>query len=170
MPEIEAKKVFRGVLNALAYCHSVGVSHGDLKAENILLRDSCEPVIIDFGFSMHGDSKVSLFRGTITYMAPEITLRKPYLGKCADVWALGVLLYFMLYGVTPFRGCSDTEIRGRIERGVYSVPKYVSSAASAFLAKILVVDPESRATCQDLLNESWIQEADRPKKSSFINI
>ena len=93
-------------------------------------------------------------------MAPEIISHKAYSAKAADVWALGVLLFNILCGFCPFRGKSDSETRGKIERGLYSVPDYVSKGANRFIAKMLKVNAESRCDVETLLKEKWIQEAD----------
>lgn len=62
--------------------------------------------LIDFGFAtkVQHDKKLNIFCGTPAYMAPEIVNKQEYHGKPADIWALGVLLYVLLYGKFPFNG------------------------------------------------------------------
>ena len=81
--------------------------HRDLKLENILLNSDNLIKIIDFGFSSKSGQKLQNFCGTPPYMAPEITVKLPYYGNPADVWALGIILYLMLYGKFPFRATSE---------------------------------------------------------------
>jgi serine/threonine protein kinase len=62
--------------------------------------------LIDFGFSSKCGQKLANYCGTPPYMAPEITLKAPYHGEPADMWALGIILYLMLVGKFPFRAAS----------------------------------------------------------------
>ena len=80
--------------------HSMKICHRDLKLENILISDRQKVKIIDLGFSIRqsDDTKLRIFCGTSTYMAPEITQKKEYSGFESDIWALGVILYIMLTG------------------------------------------------------------------------
>ncbi len=75
----------------------------------MLLTDNFRIKLIDFGFSKKicQNEELEVFCGTPSYMSPEIIKRKPYLGKPADIWSLGVVLYNMITGDFPFIG--DTE-------------------------------------------------------------
>jgi serine/threonine protein kinase len=107
-PEAEAAPIFLQLLQAVAYCHSKGITHRDLKLENILLTPLKQVKIIDFGFSTwtKKDAKLKTFCGTPTYMAPEIINKGEYQGPPTDMWALGVILYVLLCGSFPFHGKS----------------------------------------------------------------
>ena len=104
--EYEAKIIFNHVLEAVAYLHDIDIIHRDLKMQNILINESMEVKLIDFGFAhfYNKKKKLSVFCGTPSYMAPELACRIPYDGKASDVWSLGVLLYIMLTGEFPFKG------------------------------------------------------------------
>lgn len=67
--------------------------------------------LIDFGFAIRiaNDKKLNIFCGTPTYMSPEITKKKEYFGKPADIWSLGIVLYALVCGRFPFKGI-QTEI------------------------------------------------------------
>lgn len=75
--------------------------------ENILIDESNNIKIIDFGFSGSTDRLLNSFCGTAPYMAPEIVSHKLYDGKLTDIWAIGVILYLMLHGHFPFRSSNE---------------------------------------------------------------
>ncbi|KAF1743826.1 hypothetical protein MXB_3144 [Myxobolus squamalis] len=100
-----AREKYRQIISAVHYCHSLGVVHRDLKAENIMIDFFNNLKIIDFGFSNKFDGKNTLdtFCGSPMYAAPELFRGEGYLGPEVDVWALGVLLFLMLTGSLPFK-------------------------------------------------------------------
>ena len=84
----------------MKYLHEQCICHRDLKLENILIDERNNVKLIDFGFSVSTplDSKLKIFCGTPSYMAPEIVQKKEYNGFSTDVWSLGVILFLMLTG------------------------------------------------------------------------
>ena len=112
--EKRAKALSHQIATALYYLHSFGIAHRDLKPENILMvtdTDDADLKIVDFGLSKiigPNESSVDPF-GTMSYVAPEILLAKPY-GKEVDVWSLGVITYLLLCQVLPFDDEDKSEI------------------------------------------------------------
>ncbi len=93
---------------ALAAAHRAGVTHRDIKPENVMLDDGNRVVLTDFGIASSGreDTRVTTegaVVGTVDYMAPERAIGQPG-GPAADVYSLGLVVYEMLTGRTPFRG------------------------------------------------------------------
>ena len=82
LEESEVKRIFKQVVQALDYCHSLNIVHRDIKLENILLDKQLNIKIIDFGFSIciPSTSKLKIFCGTPSYMAPEIVSKNEYNG------------------------------------------------------------------------------------------
>lgn len=78
--------------------------------------------LIDFGFAIRSDSKLTIFCGTPSYMSPEIVKKQDYYGKPSDVWALGILLFAMLFGKFPFRGNNDSELYRKIGKCDLRIP------------------------------------------------
>ena len=104
--ERKVKVIFRQILQGIQHCHESRICHRDIKLENILIDGEEQVRLIDFGFSSKCGERLRNFCGTPPYMAPEITAKLPYFGEPADMWALGILLYLMLYGKFPFRATS----------------------------------------------------------------
>ena len=94
----------------MSYCHDTDVIHRDIKLENIMLHteNNYNIKLIDFGFAirMPSEKKLNIFCGTPSYMSPEITRKKEYFGKPADVWSLGVVLFALVCSRFPFKGKS----------------------------------------------------------------
>jgi len=90
------------------YFHSKGVAHRDLKPENILLDSKFNVKISNFGFAgpiqgRDGSGYLNTYLGTKAFMAPEILIKEPYQGHEVDLFALGIILFILYSGRTPFR-------------------------------------------------------------------
>jgi serine/threonine protein kinase len=101
---------------AIGYLHLKGIVHRDLKLENILLDEKGYIKIIDFGLAkMLGDNEESMsFCGTPEYLAPEMVSHSGH-DKGVDWWALGILIYEMLFGFTPFFNKSREQLLKKIQ-------------------------------------------------------
>jgi len=106
LSERKTKIIVRQLLEIIAYMHSKGYSHRDIKAENILIReDTLEIKLIDLAFAVklkHKKEKVLCNCGTLSYMAPEILQKQRSHPHPTDVWAIGVLMVRMRTGRYPF--------------------------------------------------------------------
>ncbi|CAE7596734.1 mrkA [Symbiodinium microadriaticum] len=153
-----AKRLFFQVCQGIKYLHDRHIVHRDVKLENLLLDEQGAVKIIDFGFStiVPPGKKLKVFCGTPSYMAPEIVARKEYTGFCADIWAMGVLLYALLCGSFPFRGQNDRDLYRKIVRGVFHIPEFVGDGAKAMVQRALTADMARRPTVEDLLSDQWL--------------
>ncbi|KFM65578.1 Ribosomal protein S6 kinase alpha-5, partial [Stegodyphus mimosarum] len=175
--EKEANRIFRHLVSAVNSMHAHGVVHRDLKPENLLFVDSSENAIVkivDFGFArlMPTDNqRMNSPCFTLQYAAPEVlkqTFPTPgnngYSEAC-DLWSLGVILYTMLSGKTPFqtysREASAAAIMQRIREGEFSFtgPQWdvVSQEAKEVIQGLLTVDPHQRLTMPQLRLHPWVQ-------------
>ncbi|XP_066228956.1 ribosomal protein S6 kinase alpha-2 isoform X1 [Saccopteryx leptura] len=167
--EREASDVLCAIAKTMDYLHSQGVVHRDLKPSNILYMDeSGDPEsirICDFGFAKQLRAENGLLMTpcyTANFVAPEVLKRQGYDAAC-DIWSLGILLYTMLAGFTPFaNGPDDTpeEILARISSGKYALSggnwDSISEAAKDVVSKMLHVDPQQRLTAVQVLKHPWI--------------
>ncbi|XP_044277259.1 ribosomal protein S6 kinase alpha-2 isoform X2 [Varanus komodoensis] len=167
--EREASAVLCTISKTVDYLHSQGVVHRDLKPSNILYMDeSGNPDsirICDFGFAKQLRAENGLLMTpcyTANFVAPEVLKRQGYDAAC-DIWSLGILLYTMLAGFTPFaNGPDDTpeEILARIGSGKYALTggnwDSISEAAKDIVSKMLHVDPHQRLTAAQVLRHPWI--------------
>ncbi|OMJ72226.1 hypothetical protein SteCoe_29401 [Stentor coeruleus] len=156
--EYQAKGVFKQILLALEFCHNLGITHRDIKLENILLDHEHTVKIIDFGFATYiaNDKKVQLFCGTSCYMAPEIVTNKESLGPPTDIWAAGVVLYVLITGTFPFKAPQTKELYSKIQRGMYVIPPTMSSQAREVIKGVFEIDPHKRPTATQLLAYQWM--------------
>lgn len=90
--------------------HGKKIAHRDLKLENILIDEQLNLKVADFGFAaIHKIDKLKSYRGTMTYMAPEIKEGKVYDGTQIDIFSLGVILFILVQGIFPFKEARKEE-------------------------------------------------------------
>ncbi|KAF7328751.1 Non-specific serine/threonine protein kinase [Mycena venus] len=124
-----ARKFARQIASALDYCHRNNVVHRDLKIENILISQTGNIKIIDFGLSNLYDPVAHLgtFCGSLYFAAPELLNAKVYTGPEVDVWSFGVVLYVLVCGKVPFDDQSMPALHAKIKRGLVEYPVWLSA-------------------------------------------
>lgn len=157
LAEPEARRIFGQLCLAVAYVHSKGIVHRDLKLENILLDERCNVKLGDFGFTREFEAKrlMDTFCGTTGYAAPEMLSGKKYTGPEVDVWSLGVILYALLCGALPFDDDDESVMKDKILRGDFEIPDCLSEEAQSLVASILQQDPTKRPSIQSILAHPW---------------
>lgn len=197
--EHDVSEVVKNIADGLFFLHQKGIAHRDLKPDNILCvhSDQLVPIkLIDFDLASsfmldgNGSDVVTTPRlrspvGSVDYMAPEVVGVWQDKGwsydKRCDLWSLGVILYVLLCGYTPFQEHSCGQNCGWnrglkcdacqnalfecIRHGDYSFPEHewgkISDKAKDLVACLLVTNPCSRFSASDVLDHPWIKNSDQ---------
>lgn len=165
--EAEARLIMKQLLEGLEYMHKAGVTHRDLKLENLLLarkNDISSLRIADFGLAKAAmQSKQAAMEttcGSPMYVAPEVIGGKKYTPS-VDLWSTGVILYILLSGTPPFDAVDNEPLLFRmIMDGEYSLEtpewKGISKEAKDLVKKLMCVDPKERLDAAAALNHPWM--------------
>ncbi|XP_024866951.1 probable serine/threonine-protein kinase MARK-A isoform X1 [Temnothorax curvispinosus] len=154
-----ARTYFRQIVRAISYCHRLHVVHRDLKPENVVFFEKLGTVkLTDFGFSNRfcPGQKLETSCGSLAYSAPEILLGDSYDAPAVDVWSLGVILYMLVCGQAPFQEANDSETLTMIMDCKYSIPSHVSDGCKRLIARMLVRQPEGRASLEEIAADPWL--------------
>ncbi|EAW11498.1 serine/threonine-protein kinase [Aspergillus clavatus NRRL 1] len=153
MDEAECRNIFRQVVDAIHHLHTKAlVVHRDIKDENVILDGEGRIKIIDFGSAAYiKNGPFDVFVGTIDYAAPEVLQGKSYRGKEQDIWALGILLYTIVYKENPFYNID--EILDHPLR-IPFVP--FSEECIDLIRKMLDRDVDNRLTITEVMEHPWM--------------
>lgn len=142
---MELFNIWQQVVSAVAHIHSLNIVHRDIKDENVIVDDQGVAKLIDFGSSAYvKQGPFDLFFGTIDYAAPEIVLGELYGGMPQDIWALGILLYIIMFQEVPFKDSQEIVST--------EVPLNETSIADSIITTILRRDPADRPTALELMD------------------
>jgi len=168
--EKEAADTIRPIVDAIKYCHEMGIVHRDIKPEN-LLYNSVDPSAIikisDFGLARYyNDDLMTTACGTPSYVAPEILIGKGY-DLSVDYWSIGVVLYIMLCGFPPFYEDSNEALFEAVKQGQFEFPSPfwddISDMAKDLIRNCLQVNPRSRFGAEQILAHEWISGLNTPR-------
>lgn len=144
----ETRTVFYSacVVLGLQYLHENKIVYRDLKLDNLLLDQDGFLKIADFGLCKEGmgyGDRTSTFCGTPEFLAPEV-LTEPHYTRAVDWWGLGVLIFEMLVGESPFPGDDEEEVFDSIVNDEVRYPRFLSTEAVAIMRRLLRRNPVRR--------------------------
>ena len=161
--EFQTYKYFSQVVNAVYFLHKNNLVHRDIKPENILLNGD-KIKLCDFGWCCETDSNNrKSFCGTFEYMAPEIINEIPY-GKPVDIWALGILLYELYYGISPFNSNKQNEeqtkeiINNIMQNKLFFDRKSIAYDMKDLIIHMLDNDVKRRYTIDEVVSHPWFKK------------
>ena len=180
--EKEAYFYFKQVVDAIYYLHSYNIIHRDIKPENLLLSDNHDEnnsnnnlnnknnniilKLCDFGWctllSNNNDHRNTIC-GTVEYMAPEILNNEEY-NKGIDIWALGILLYELCHGYSPFNNENNNKknkiniIEKKIKESNFIIKDELSFECKDLINKCLIKDLNKRITIEDIIKHPFLKK------------
>lgn len=166
MGEDNGRFFLNQMLDVIGYMQSKGVVHRDLKLENILVDDSMNLKVADFGFATYKKTtKLTSYRGTMTYMAPEIKEGKTYDGKQIDMFSTGVILFIIVQGIFPFKEAKKDEyfynliINGKLDTYWQKVGgQSLTPEFKDLILKMFSYDGSKRPTVDELRDHPWMKK------------
>ncbi|KAL0277811.1 UNVERIFIED_CONTAM: hypothetical protein PYX00_004965 [Menopon gallinae] len=166
LDELVARQLFAQICSAVDHMHSKSIIHRDIKAENVFFSGPNKVKIGDFGLSAQltegPNQLLSTICGSPPYAAPELFCEETYIGGPVDVWALGILLYFMVVGRRPFRGQNVPSLKKSILSGLYKLPSHLSRECADLIDGILKQKPSERLTISQILSSDWLKGIQLP--------
>ena len=157
LTEIEVQYYISNLINALIRMHQKKIVHLDLKPENIFLTEYMELKLGDFGLATNiGDNNHdNVPGGTTNYMPPEAISQKKY-SYGNDIWAVGIIMYYLIIGKLPFNQKDDNKTKEKIKALEYEFPDdvLISNAAKDLIQQILV-PPEKRPSLNKILTHDF---------------
>ena len=151
--------IMKDVISAVYFLHHMTppIIHRDIKPENVVLDQNMRAKLTDFGWSnyMQGDMKRTTVCGTPVYLAPEIINNRGHDEK-VDIWCIGVLLFELLTGISPFQGNDVQTIKYNINRLNIAWQRDMDRYAVDLIRRILKYNPEERISLEQMLLHPFI--------------
>eukprot|EP01024_Parvocaulis_polyphysoides_P047334 TRINITY_DN4487_c2_g1_i2.p1 TRINITY_DN4487_c2_g1~~TRINITY_DN4487_c2_g1_i2.p1 ORF type:complete len:360 (-),score=82.51 TRINITY_DN4487_c2_g1_i2:358-1437(-) len=178
--ENHAAMLIKQILEGVKYLHSPGIVHRDLKLENMIMLNEEEdsPVkIADFGLSkfFSPDTVLSTVCGSPQYVAPEVlgvAQGAEQYSSAVDMWSVGVILFILLSGYSPFDDENDAVLFQKIREGDYDADDpiwdEVSEEAKDLVSKLLNVNADKRLSAEQALKHPWILSYAQPTNDAAV--
>ena len=185
--ENHAKVIFKKILDAITFCHEIGICHLDIKPANIMLDKDYKLIIIDFGYAAkfidENNNKIyfSKYKGTKKYVSPEMRVGKEYDGEKCDIFSLGQVLFNLVTRKSGFITSKPTDrfyclIKDKNYEEYWkkvfdeNIKKDLSENFKNLYLKMVAFNPDERATIKDILESPWLQEYNNLSQENKENL
>lgn len=160
VPEKDACRFLHHILSGVEHVHGMSVVHRDLKPENLLLDESGNLKLADFGLSNFYEPGQLLKTacGSPCYASPEMISGKSYVPSRCDIWSLGVIVFALVCGHLPFEDNNTGGLYRKILNAEYVIPDTVSKGARDIIKSMLTIDPEKRITAAEIRKHAWYNQ------------
>jgi len=147
LPIEHAKFYIACLITVLDYLHKKNIIHRDIRPENILINNNGYLKLAEFNFSKKINNKLTYtICGSPEYYSPEMINKAGY-NKCIDFWQIGILLYEIITGATPFVDTDPVKIYKKINKGKINFPKNINKNAKMIIKQFLNIDKNKRLGC-----------------------
>lgn len=161
-----ARILFSQLMSAVAHCHRFNIVLGDIRLGKIMFdsADLSSVVFADLGGARHLPTSGGFDHRCMSpaYVPPEVfalSFLEPKACKPVDIWAMGIVLFFMLTGDFPFVSMDPHELVQQICAARCTFPSHVSPAASRLISRMLARDPDARPTAAEVLADPFVTSA-----------
>lgn len=154
--EHQKRKIIKNFLKGIKYLHDKGISHGDIKPENILLDEFYNPKITDFGYCRTmtiADEEDK--KGTLNYAAPELFIKGQFNTLKSDIWAIGITLYILSEMNFPFKRGNTHLVIKQITSGELRINHNIPNKLRKLIKKCTNLIPMNRPTIDELINDDY---------------
>ena len=185
LPEDISKKIFYDLVKAVETCHKCGITHGDIKLENILLSSCFNIKLIDFGFAKRiEEGLISSLSGTRGYAAPECFTSSvnEYSGVTSDIFSLGVVLFLLVMGFYPFEKPHYTDNRHKLimkkdfngfwkkcEKTINEPNFTITPEFKNLFERMVCYQAKERLSLNEIKNHSWFYELTGKNNNNINN-
>lgn len=172
LSEPEIQIYFWQIIQAVDYLHSQvpPIIHRDIKPENIMFDNNNTIKLCDFGFSNYYDQERKTSCGTLEYLSPEIVEKRGH-NTSVDIWSLGILLYEMFTGVTPFSDGNNEQVLMNISQSFLRVPLNIPPLAKDLISLMLDKNQTRRFSALEIKQHRWLEplNTEYQKEKNFLH-
>ena len=165
LEEQECQELFKQLFEAINFCHRNKVIHRDLKLENLMFlnEEKKDLRVVDFGIA-GSDSKINNEQtnaGSIRYLTPEVITYRYPAHPGIDIWAMGVILFWMLSGRPPFDGNTRQEVQDKILKADFNFDKAMRKSTSKsvrnLISSMLTINIKARIDMKQIYDHPWMK-------------